>query len=333
MPFDQVTFVLALQVESPTDREFELHAASDQDIDPLGIVKADEIVFDDELQAVDQLRVVHFGEELQVVLTVIEGIADQVLQKVLGQFHVVFQLEESDFRLDHPELGQVARGVRVFGSERRAERIDLRQGQRAEFAFELAGDGQVAGFPEEILAVIDRAFRGFGHIVQVERSDAEHRSGAFGVAAGDQRRMQVEKSVVVEIFVDRVSHRMADTEHGAESVGTRAQIGYFAQEFERMAFLLQRVRFGIGGAVDLDRRSLYFDGLAGAERFDQRAGDFDATAGGDLLEEVFVEFGYVGYDLDIMDDRAVVDGDESYVFISAFGSDPAFDDYFRTERR
>ena len=126
---------------------------------------------------------------------------------------------------------------------------------------------------------------------------------------------------------------MADTEHGAESVGTRAQVGYFAQEFERMAFLLQRVRFGIGGAVDLDRRSLYFDGLAGAERFDQRAGDFDATAGGDLLEEVFVEFGYVGYDLDIMDDRAVVDGDESYVFISSFGSDPAFDDYFRTERR
>ena len=333
MPFDQVTFVLALQVESPTDREFELHAASDQDIDPLGIVEADEIVFDDELQAVDQLRVVHFGEELQVVLTVIEGIADQVLQKVLGQFHVVFQLEESDFRLDHPELGQVARGVRVFGSERRAERIDLRQGQRAEFAFELAGDGQVAGFPEKILAVIDRAFRGFGHIVQVERSDAEHRSGAFGVAAGDQRRMQVEKSVVVEIFVDRVSHRMADTEHGTASVGTRAQVGYFAQEFERMAFLLQRVRFGIGCAVDLDRRSLYFDGLAGAERFDQRAGDFDATAGGDLLEEVFVEFGYVGYDLDIMDDRSVVDGDESYVFISAFGSDPAFDDYFRTERR
>ena len=62
----------------------------------------------------------------------------------LGQVHVVGQVVEGHLRLDHPELGQVARGVGVLGAEGRAEGVDLAQGAGEDLRLELAADGQVS---------------------------------------------------------------------------------------------------------------------------------------------------------------------------------------------
>ena len=77
------------------------------------------------------------------------------LQEPLGERHVVRQFEEGRFRLDHPELGQVARGVGVLGAKRRAEGVDLAERRGVDFAFELAGDGQIRRPLEKVLRVVD----------------------------------------------------------------------------------------------------------------------------------------------------------------------------------
>ena len=52
-----------------------------------------------------------------------------MLQQRLRQSRVVREIGERDLGLDHPELGEVAAGVRVLGAEGRPERVDLGQPQ------------------------------------------------------------------------------------------------------------------------------------------------------------------------------------------------------------
>ena len=73
---DQITFVLALQVEAPADRELELLAAFLEDFDPFGIVQPHEIVLDDETKSLEQFSVVHLGQKRQIVRAVFERVPD-----------------------------------------------------------------------------------------------------------------------------------------------------------------------------------------------------------------------------------------------------------------
>ena len=223
--------------------------------------------------------------------------------------------------------------IRVFGPERRPERVDLRQRQRAELSLELARHGQVAGFAEEILCIVYLSCVVPRHVVQVERRDLKHGAGALGVAARDQRSVEIEESPVVEILVYRVGHGVADAQYGSERVRARAQVGDLAQELERMSFFLQRIGFRVGGPVQLDALGLYLDGLPRTERLDQTALDLYARSGRNLFEQAVVESGDIGHDLNVVNDRTVVDGDEGHVLISPFGPYPSFDDHVRSRRR
>ena len=72
-----------------------------------------------ELQLLDQLHGTFLGflilllflqtlaQEQQIVHAMLQSITDQVFQKVLRQIHVIFQIIESNFRLDHPEFRQM----------------------------------------------------------------------------------------------------------------------------------------------------------------------------------------------------------------------------------
>jgi len=48
-----------------------------------------------------------FGQKSQIIGTVVKGKAHQVLDKLLGQRHIVIQVIECHLRLYHPELGQM----------------------------------------------------------------------------------------------------------------------------------------------------------------------------------------------------------------------------------
>ena len=125
MLFDQIAFVFALEVDAPRYGELELVARLLENLDALGVGEADEVVVEHEFEARDELLVIVLGEELDVVATVVEDIADAVFYKFLGQVHVVGDVIEGHFGLNHPEFRQVALGVGVFGAEGGAEGVYL----------------------------------------------------------------------------------------------------------------------------------------------------------------------------------------------------------------
>ena len=70
---------------------------------------------------------------------------------------------------------------------------------------------------------------------EVERADAEHLAGAFGIAGGDDRRVHPEEAVLVEVAMDRHAEAVAHAGDGAERVGARPQVRDLAQVLERRA--------------------------------------------------------------------------------------------------
>ena len=100
-------------------------------------------LLEDALQPGEDVLVDAVVEELHVLGAAFQHVADDALEERLGQGHVVVQVEEGHLRLDHPELGQVARRVGVLGPEGRPERVDLAQRAGEDFRLQLAADGQV----------------------------------------------------------------------------------------------------------------------------------------------------------------------------------------------
>ena len=129
--------MLGLQVGAPLDRKLEGLAGLLQDFDGFGVGEPLEVLLDDRLETVEHRLVDPLVEELHVFVAIGEHVADDPLQKPLGERHVVGELEERRFGLDHPELGQVPRGVGVLRAKRRAERVDLAERSGVDLAFEL----------------------------------------------------------------------------------------------------------------------------------------------------------------------------------------------------
>ncbi len=65
----------------------------------------------------------------------------EVLDERFGQVHVVGQIAEGHFGFDHPEFGQVPRGIGVLGAEGGAEGVDLAQRAGKNFSLQLSADG------------------------------------------------------------------------------------------------------------------------------------------------------------------------------------------------
>ncbi len=82
-----------------------------------------------------------FLEEGEVVGAAGEHLFDDELEEALGEGDVVFEGVEGGFGFDHPEFGEVAGGVGVFGAEGWAEGVDFTECGGEDLAFELAGDG------------------------------------------------------------------------------------------------------------------------------------------------------------------------------------------------
>ena len=131
------------------------------------------------------------------------------LQQSLRQRRIVGKIGERDLRLDHPELGEVAAGVRVLRAERRAERVDLGQREAVGLDVELPGYGQERFAAEEILREIHPALRRARQVGEIERRDPEQLAGALGVGGRDDRRVDPEEAVLVEEPMDRLRERMA----------------------------------------------------------------------------------------------------------------------------
>ena len=91
---------------------------------------------------------------------------DQLLAYMLD----VFESGVSHLRLHHPELGEMAAGLRFFGAEHRTEAIGFAEGRGGRLAIELAGLREIDFFVLEVI-------------------DFEESRGAFASGGREDRRV------------------------------------------------------------------------------------------------------------------------------------------------
>ncbi len=124
----QVALVLTGEIHTPFgDGELELMTFLGsllQDIEALSIRQTYEVLLHHALQGLDERLVNHLVEELEVVLAVIQCPLHAVLDEVLLEVHQFVLVHEGHLRLNHPELGQMARRIAVLGTEGGTEGVD-----------------------------------------------------------------------------------------------------------------------------------------------------------------------------------------------------------------
>jgi hypothetical protein len=281
----QEALVLGLQIQPPFHGELEALAGLLEDLDGIGVRDAVEARLDEFFHARDALLVDAIGEELHVVRPLVQERAEDRLEESLGQVGVGVEVGKGDLRLDHPELGQVARGKGMLGTKGGAERVYLRQGQAIGLDIQLARDGQERGPAEEVFREIDLPRGSLAKVRQIERGNSEHCAGAFGVAGSDDRRMDPVEPVFVKELVGRHRERVAYARHCAKGVRAWPKMGHFTQEFECVVLRLDGIGIRIfDPAQDLHVLGLHFDGLSlavGAHQFPRAC---HSAAGGDLQD-------------------------------------------------
>jgi len=94
----------------------------------------------------------------------------------------------------------------------------------------LSANGKVCGFSEEIFCVIN--FAGLGNFIEIQIGDTEHFTGTFCIATGNDGRVQVIESLVVEEFMNGKSQVVTNAEYGAERIGAEAQVCFLTQKLQ-----------------------------------------------------------------------------------------------------
>ncbi len=219
----------------------------------------------------------------------------------------------------------MARGIGVFRAERRPKGVHLAERHRHRLGLQLAGHGEAGHLAEKVLAEIHSAILGKRGVLGVQRGDAEHLARALAIAAGDQRRMSVDKPALIKELVDGVSCHRTDAEHRCERVGAGPQMGDRPQIFQTVPLFLQRIG-RIRRALQLDFIRVDFQWLFGIGGEHHLSGDDNRSAHiifGDFLE--VVDFGILKNHLKILKIRAVVKLDEAELLGIAQRAHPTAD--------
>lgn len=78
--------------------------------------------------------------------------------------------------------------------------------------------------------------------------DLEHLAGALAIGGGDDGRVDVKESALLEELMCRVSQVVADASHSSNQVGAGSQVGLLTKELVRV-FLLSSKWVCLGVAV------------------------------------------------------------------------------------
>jgi len=326
--------VLALEIAAPVGLELEGLGRLLELFYRVGIGEAREGGGDHLGEHVDETALDALVEEGEILGAIRQGDPRQVLEKVLGEVHVVDDVAEGHLGLDHPELGEMASRVGVLGPEGRAEGVDAAQGLAVSLDVELARDGEGGRLAEEVLGVV-HGLPGLGYPLEVEGRHLEHLARALRVGGGDEGRMDVVEAALLEELVHGEGHPVADAGHGAEGIGPGAEVGDLAEEFEGVRLLLQWIAVRGRLADDGQGADPDFQLLAGGRGGDEAALDADAGARRDAGE-----LGGRGCCRGLVEDalhvphaRAVVHFEEHRGLGLALGADPALNGHGSSVRR
>ncbi len=134
----------------------------------------------------------------------------------------------------------MAAGIAVFGTEGRAESINVGKGAGKEFTLQLTTNGQTGSIAKKILPPIDGSIQ-LRWPSRIEGGDPKHLAGSLAIVAGDNWRMDVEKPPLPEKIMNCERQSAAHSKHGTKSIGPRPQMSDGSEVLEGMAFLLQRI--------------------------------------------------------------------------------------------
>ena len=157
MLLGDVALVLGLQIDTPLHRVIEYFLCVFQHLDRIGVIHANEFARDHIFQLGNQTLLNPLLEKRHIVGALSEHRRDDGFQQCFGECGVVAQIGKGDFRLDHPEFGEMARGVGILGAKRRPEGIDLGKRHAIGLDIELARYCQESFTTEKILREIDLA--------------------------------------------------------------------------------------------------------------------------------------------------------------------------------
>ena len=297
-----------------------------ENVDRLGVRAADEFAVAHELQPLDQALIDKAVQKVHFLRAFLEHRGNDVFHHFLLKIHILLQRRKRDFRLDHPELGGVARRIRFFSAERRAKGVDVAERLRKDFRVQLTRNSQRHRLSEEIPRVIDLAVLRHRERVGIERGHAEHLARALAVAAGNQRGVHIEIALVVEEAMNGLRGGGAHAEGALEQVRPGAQVLNGAQVFQRVALLLQGIvhrAFADHG----DGLGLQLEGLLHVGREHQRAGEFHGRAQSDLPGQLAIigQLVRLQNHLKVPEIASVVQLDEGEGFGLAHRAHPAVD--------
>ena len=325
-----VPLMFGLQVHAPGDRELEVRVGLLEEFDGFRVVEDLEVRVHDVLQLVEEAFLHELVEELEFRGAALHDGADDIFHHVLGDFEDVRQFGERDLRFDVPEFGDVPLGVGLLRAEGRAEGVDLAEGRRGHLALELSRDGQAGLLAKEVVRVVVLGALVVRLRAERLRGDFEHLPRAFRVGPGDERGVDIDITVLLEVFMDGGRQRRAHMEHRIEGVRAQTDVRHGAQELERVAFLLQRVvRGAVAEQFDLRGVDLHAALFVHGARHD-RAGDAQRHAQPEEVRERIAlgKFGFIDDDLDVFERGPVVEFGERHGLRVPGRADPAADGHF-----
>ncbi len=186
-------------------------------------------------------------------------------QHVFSKLLHVFKRRVGHFRLDHPELGEMAAGLGFLGAEGRAESVDLAERHGGGFVIKLAGLRQVG------LGVLE--------IVHFEQ-----RGGAFAGRRRENGCIDEGEAVRIEILAYCADHLVAHADDGVLPLAAQPEVAMIHQKLD--AVILRGDGVGIGFRHALHHFQIlhvHFVAAGGALVGADLAGDND----GGFLGQVF----------------------------------------------
>ena len=240
----QIALMLGLQVHAPLHRILEFGVILLQNFYCLGIADTRKVVAYHIVQLIEQFLIEKAVEKFQLVAAMLHHIADDAFNHRLGAVHIVAQVGKRQLRLNHPELGGMARRVGVFGAEGGAEGVHVAHSGCHRLGFQLAGHGQIGAAAKEVLRKVHFSIFGAGDVVKIHCGDAEHLTRALAVGTRDNGRVNINKALLLEKLVDGIGGGTAHAERCTKGIRASAQVRHSAQKLHGVALFLQRIIAG-----------------------------------------------------------------------------------------
>mmetsp|Transcript_3212 Transcript_3212/g.9216 ORF Transcript_3212/g.9216 Transcript_3212/m.9216 type:complete len:209 (-) Transcript_3212:841-1467(-) len=182
-----------------------------QKFDGIAIRNTSKGLIDNIVQLLLQPLVIKLAKEGQILVALLQSLANSIFQHRLGIVHGRCQIGECHFGLDHVEFGKMSRGLRVLSAEGRAKGIDIPKGAGMRLTTKLTRYGKIGWLGKKILGIIDAigclavfilGHRQLADVVQIQSGDTEHLTGTLAVRGSDERSLNVNKALILEEGVD-----------------------------------------------------------------------------------------------------------------------------------